>query len=197
MGFNIVKMKKLNLPKSIRTNVTLHLYRKTPHKVPRTDRTFLFFLGVTSCNSVQQYYVQQCIFFSTISGPFSHNLDRDIDPRSRFFNFFDCKNFWKNNLKTRKQIRSNLRDPKLRVKDLVNLNNLIQMNFAIEEPEDPAYSTPDRSRFFIFSGHYVRYTMCNSVFFFNYFGHIFTQFRPGYRPQKSFFWIIFRFFLAI
>ena len=34
------------------------------------------------------YYVQQCIFFSTISGPFSHNLDRDIDPRSRFFEFF-------------------------------------------------------------------------------------------------------------
>jgi hypothetical protein len=34
------------------------------------------------------YYVQQCIFFSTIPGPFSHNLDQDIDPRSRFFEFF-------------------------------------------------------------------------------------------------------------
>jgi hypothetical protein len=54
-------------------------------------------------------------------------------------------------------------------------------------PEDPAYSTPDGSNFFIFSGGYVRDTMCNSVFFFNYFGSIFTQFRPGHRPQKAFF----------
>jgi hypothetical protein len=54
-------------------------------------------------------------------------------------------------------------------------------------PEDPAHSTPDGSNFFIFSGRYVRDTMCNSVFFFNYFGSIFTQFRPGYKPQKSFF----------
>jgi hypothetical protein len=30
--------------------------------------------------------VQQCIFFSTISGPFSHNLDRDIEVV--FLNFF-------------------------------------------------------------------------------------------------------------
>jgi hypothetical protein len=31
------------------------------------------------------YYVQQCIFFPTISGLFYHNLDRDIGPKSRFF----------------------------------------------------------------------------------------------------------------
>jgi hypothetical protein len=34
------------------------------------------------------YYVQQCIIFSTISGPYSLNLDWDIGPRSRFFKFF-------------------------------------------------------------------------------------------------------------
>jgi hypothetical protein len=58
-------------------------YRKTPHIVPRTYRTFLFFLGVTSGILCAAVY-----FFSTISGPFSHNLDRDIDPRSLFFEFF-------------------------------------------------------------------------------------------------------------
>ncbi len=53
-------------------------------------------------------------------------------------------------------------------------------------PEDPAYSTPDVSNFFFFSGRYVRDTMCNSVFFFNFFGSIFTHLRPGHRPQKIF-----------
>jgi hypothetical protein len=36
-------------------------------------------------------------------------------------------------------------------------------------PEDPAYSTPDGLNFFIFSGRYVRDTMCNSEFFFQLF----------------------------
>jgi hypothetical protein len=53
-------------------------------------------------------------------------------------------------------------------------------------PEDPAYSTPDGSHFFFFSGRYVRGTMCNSVFFFNFFGSIFPHLRPGHRPQKIF-----------
>jgi len=37
------------------------------------------------------------------------------------------------------------------------------------------------SNFFIFSGRYLRDTMGNSVFFFNYFGSIFKQPRPGHR----------------
>ena len=50
---------------------------------PRTDRTFLFFLGVTSGILCATVY-----FFSTILGPFSHNLDRDKGPRSRFSELF-------------------------------------------------------------------------------------------------------------
>jgi hypothetical protein len=46
---------------------------------------------------------------------------------------------------------------------------------------------PRTDRTFFFSGRYVRGTMCNSVFFFNFFGSIFPHLRPGHRPQKSFF----------
>ncbi len=53
-------------------------------------------------------------------------------------------------------------------------------------PEDPAYSTPDGSHFFFFSGRYVRGTMCNCVFFFNFFGSIFPHIRPDHRPKKIF-----------
>jgi hypothetical protein len=51
----------------------------------------------------------------------------------------------------------------------VNRNEHLEMDFNFlksEIPEDPAYSTPDGSNFFIFSRRYVRDTMCNSVFFF-------------------------------
>jgi hypothetical protein len=59
-------------------------YRKTPHIVPPDGLNIFFIFWALRPG----YYVQQCIFFPTISGPFSHNLDRDIDPRSRFFEFF-------------------------------------------------------------------------------------------------------------
>jgi hypothetical protein len=48
------------------------------------ESNFLFFLGVTSRILCATVY----FFFSTISGPFSNNLDRDIGPRIRFFEFF-------------------------------------------------------------------------------------------------------------
>ncbi len=48
----------------------------------------------------------------------------------------------------------------------------------------------DRTSFFF--GRYVRDTMCNYVFFSSYFGSILTQFRPGYSPQKPFFFIFFQ-----
>jgi hypothetical protein len=48
-------------------------YRKTPHLVPRRIELFFCFWALRP-----GYYVQQWFFFSTISGSFSHNLDRDI-----------------------------------------------------------------------------------------------------------------------
>jgi hypothetical protein len=52
------------------------------YSTPDGSKFFIFsrrYVRDTMCNSV---------FFSTISGPFSHNLDRDIGPGSRFFEFF-------------------------------------------------------------------------------------------------------------
>jgi hypothetical protein len=65
------------------------LYCHKLPEVPRTDRTFLFFLGVTSGILCATVY----FFFSNISGPFSHNLDWSISPRSRFFEFLSVF-FW-------------------------------------------------------------------------------------------------------
>jgi hypothetical protein len=59
------------------------IYRKTPRIVPRTCQTLFYFLTVPSgilCATV--------FFFPEISAPFSHNLNRDTDPRSRIFSVF-------------------------------------------------------------------------------------------------------------
>jgi hypothetical protein len=62
------------------------------------------------------------------------------------------------------------------------------LKISLQIPEDPAYSTPDGSNFYFFSGRYYTGILCATVFlFFSYFGSILTQFRPGHRPQKSFF----------
>ena len=53
------------------------------------------------------------------------------------------------------------------------------ITFLVDIPEDPAYSTPDGSHFFFFSGRYVRGTMCNSVFFFQLFRVHFPTFKTG------------------
>ena len=67
----IANFKKLDVPEN------------PAYSTPGRILLFYFFWALRP-----RYYVQQCIFFSTISGPFSHNLDRDIGTRSHFFEFF-------------------------------------------------------------------------------------------------------------
>jgi hypothetical protein len=66
-----------------------HFNWKTPHIVPPDGLNFFIFsrryVRDTVCNSA--------FFCSTISGPFSHNLDRNIGPKSRFFELFSVF-FW-------------------------------------------------------------------------------------------------------
>jgi hypothetical protein len=70
----------------------LLIYRKTPHIVPRSDRTFFLFLNVTSGILCATVY-----FFPTILGPFSHNLDRDKESLIKGEQKLDSKKFfWKN-----------------------------------------------------------------------------------------------------
>jgi hypothetical protein len=61
-------------------------------------------------------------------------------------------------------------------------NSLIDMGIDKKRnvPEDPAYSTPDGSNFFIFSGRYVRDTMCvQQCIFFQLFRVHFHTFKTG------------------
>jgi hypothetical protein len=81
--------KKIRLQKKSRNIVLIHIPEDSAYSTPGRIELFYFFLGVyvrdTFCNSV--------FFFPTISGPFSHNLDRDLGPKSRFFEFFSVF-FW-------------------------------------------------------------------------------------------------------
>jgi hypothetical protein len=61
--YNNFQMQKIRVPED------------PPHKVPRR------YVRYTMCNSV-------LFFFPTISSPFSHNLDRVIGSRRRFFELY-------------------------------------------------------------------------------------------------------------
>ena len=76
-------------------------------------------------------------------------------------------------------------------------NNFSIINIYIYR-KTPHIVVPRTDRTFLFFLGVTSGILCATVyFFFNYFGSIFTQFRPGHRPQKSIFWIFFRYFIAI
>ena len=89
--YKLIATNNLSVATPTLTHIPFRTTGRIPHIVPRTDRT-IFFWALRS-----GYYVQQCIFFTNISGPFSNNLDRDIYPRNCLFIFskkLDLSTFW-------------------------------------------------------------------------------------------------------
>jgi hypothetical protein len=91
------------------------------------------------------------------------------------------------------------RDPeKFRSRSDRSLKYQNNHNFAFFVYRKTPHIVPRTDRAFLFFLGVTSGILCATVyFFFNYFGSIFTQFRPGHRPQKSFFLNFFPFFIAI